>query len=195
MDTLDYLSRINRFYSGEGIDRRPETPWLFCDSTWARPRSRHDVAQGADGNDITMTDDSGVMNPVAIENLPQYEDFLWIADDSTGTMTERDDLIPYWMDITSGGYVFDSRPEEGQSSNFCSGATYGGTQTLTSPNTVTICPVAFTDTSHPATMGEKVPAKRMSISMVIPRGATFFHETVHLVVGSDETPDVTCKSV
>ncbi|BDD61644.1 hypothetical protein MAP00_006682 [Monascus purpureus] len=176
---------MENFYNGSLVDNIPQKPWPLCCSTWVRSCALDDFALDMDGNIVTGFDNEGSLHQITIQDIPQYHDYLWEDSAATG-------LHPYWALDASNGYMFDSPPtlsSAGDPLPFCSGATLGRTQTLTEPNTLTICPRALTNEYDSLNLGSGTPKIGTFISAVFSMSATPFHETVYLIGRSEKTPD------
>lgn len=167
------------------------TPHFYCGDTWLEKVSRSDLAWDSDGNDLMEFDADGVtLHPATFEEVPVYQNFLFWTNPNTN-MQETNGAVPYWSpDLTS--FLFDSN-YDGQTYCAPENGGLGATQQITEPNTMTFCPLAFEYALNTEVLGEKKPSSRMSITKVIPRSATLYHELIHLAVGTGKTQDYTCK--
>ncbi|PYH81857.1 hypothetical protein BO82DRAFT_414754 [Aspergillus uvarum CBS 121591] len=180
-----YLTQVSDFLSGKTT--LSSTPRLYCSDTWLTKLSRDDVAWDSDGDVVMQEDGGGVSAPIAIEDVDEYDSELWRTQKNGKVVATKN--VPYWSaDLKE--YVFDVN-YNGKTYCTSSAKNLGATQDQTIPSTITLCPSAFTKTAAVATLGAKTPAAGMAIGDILPRGATFYHELFHLVLGTAETPDLT----
>jgi hypothetical protein len=182
---------VSKFYKGNGLAGEV-LPYLFCSDSWAIKGRRTDACrQAGTAAKIYVTQKvDGKEKNLAIEDVELYEEHLWIRDEKTGALVSNGD-VPYWSDYLLE-YFFATDPGEGKT--YCQGlGTLGGTQTGTNPRTTTLCPDSFTTTDYSDTLGAVVPKMGMSIQDVLPKSATLYHESFHLVMNTVNTPDFACK--
>lgn len=178
------MNEVKNFLDGNS-DKA--TPYLFCDDKWLQKLERTDAAWDTEKQESVFDDGpDGTLAPVAIEDVKNYRSELW-EQDKKGVWI-KNAKIPYWSDDL-GEYVFD---ENYGGKTYCteSNQNLGVAQDQTVPSTITLCPSAFTNSQATANLGSKAPAVRMSIDNVLPQSGTFYHELFHLVLGSQDTPDV-----
>lgn len=180
---------MRAFLDGEPL--REGTPHFYCGDTWLEKFSRDDVPWDEDGNDLMKLDSDGVtQRPASFEDVLAYQADLFYTD-SNGNLEESNGLVPYWSPDL-GSYLFDA---DYNGRTYCAPGNggLGATQQKSAPATMTFCPLAFEYALNTEVLGEKKPSVRMSITKIIPRSATLFHELIHLTVGTEKTPDYTCK--
>jgi hypothetical protein len=123
------MTSINGFFTGQYQPPQGKKPFLFCDSTWLIQYQQTDQALDQNGMPIT-TNDNGNMRPVAIQDIPAYNDELYYED---GSLTG---YVPFWSPDL-GTYFF-SIPADG--ARLCRPTNQAGaTQTNTVPFTMTLC--------------------------------------------------------
>ncbi|KAJ5197157.1 hypothetical protein N7449_007636 [Penicillium cf. viridicatum] len=183
----DSIKVVRKFLDGQVPDSG--TPHFYCGDTWLNKVSRSDLAWDSNGDDLMELDADGVtLHPATFEEVPDYQKFLFWTNPNTN-MQETTGLVPYWSpDLTS--FLFDS-DYDGQTYCAPGNGGLGATQQTTQPNTMTFCPLAFEYDLNTEVLGENKPSSRMSITKVIPRSATLYHELIHLIVGTDKTQDYT----
>lgn len=149
------------------------------------------MAWDSNGNDLMELDVDGVtLHPATFEEVPAYKQYLFWTNPNTN-MQEATGLVPYWSpDLAS--FLFDS-DYDGRTYCAPGNGGLGATQQTTKPSTMTFCPLAFEYDLNTEVLGENKPSARMSITKVILRSATLYHELIHLAVGTDKTQDYTCK--
>lgn len=192
--TTGYLTRVQQFLNGSPSPGA--TPHLYCDDTWLTRLSRTDAAWDAEKDTIMTIDPSdpnGAFAPVAIEDIAEYRQFLWKDGEDGSDALVRNANIPYWSDDL-GQYIFDQDYARGKTYCTVSKDNLRATQEQTIRSTVTLCPYSFTTRNFVDGLGSKKPTKGMALGKVLPRSATFYHEMFHLVMGTADTPDITCKS-
>lgn len=128
-------------------------------------------------------------NPMAIEDVPDYQEFLWTYSTETDLWT-RKKLVPYWSDDFLEHFMDGSYG--GKTLCTASKKSLGATQDRTVAATITLCPVSLNGNS-PGALGAVTPSKFLSIQKVQPKSATLYHEVFHLALGTRATPDVSCK--
>ncbi|KAL4796922.1 hypothetical protein BDV19DRAFT_387792 [Aspergillus venezuelensis] len=186
----DNLQKVSNFLSGKKLDN---TPRLYCHDTWLKRHARTDIAWDTDGNEIRTMDKDGVEHPLSIENCEQYKELFWYYDDGR-KVWKTNKQVPYWSDDLSQ-YLADA--DYGSGGGFCTGSNnQGGTQHMTTPSTITLCPISFTSSSdHTPKLGSRSPANGqkggIKLPKILPRSVTLYHELFHLVLGSEATPDAT----
>ncbi|KAJ5622947.1 hypothetical protein N7490_011552 [Penicillium lividum] len=163
--------------------------YLFCNDKWLQKLQRSDVAKDVNGNDIFEYDStaSDHLSPVSIENIPSYQEMLWTVQKNGRSV--RNNQVPYWSDDMRQ-YLFDIN-YRGKTYCTVSNSHLGATQHEMTPSSITLCPSAFTNDKAGETLGDKEPAKGLSITDILPRSGTFYHELFHLTIGNEQTPDIT----
>ncbi|KAJ5776689.1 uncharacterized protein N7511_001700 [Penicillium nucicola] len=145
-------------------------------------RQRSDVAKDVNGNDIFEYDStaSDHLSPVSIENIPSYQEMPWTVQKNGRSV--RNNQVPYWSDDMRQ-YLFDIS-YRGKTYCTVSNSHLGATQHETTPSSITLYKAG-------ETLGDKEPAKGLSITDIFPRSGTFYHELFHLTIGNEQTPDIT----
>ncbi|RHZ46088.1 uncharacterized protein CDV56_104539 [Aspergillus thermomutatus] len=183
----DYLLEAKNFLDGTST-RLARTPHLYCNDKWLKKLSRSDAAWDTSRDETIMkvNPEDGSMVPMTIEEVPLYQNYLW---EKKNNLLVRNKLVPYWSDDLLE-YIFDIGYG---SKSYCttSNKNMGATQQQTNPNTITLCPSTFTNHDGVDGLGSATPKAGLSIMKVLPRSATLYHELFHLVLGNDETPDIT----
>ncbi|KAJ5161557.1 hypothetical protein N7492_006949 [Penicillium capsulatum] len=162
-DVKAFLEEVHEFYQ-QGLDFQSGTPWLFCGSGWLERKERDDYSQDSDGDikhePVDCGDGDMELEPVEIQNDPAYTADLW-------------------------QYVFE---EDYRGRGYCSFTnSLAGTQTNTKPTAIDLCPKAFNNPKGAQSLGSRAPTK--DLPDILPRSATLFHETFHLVHGNADAPD------
>ncbi|KAJ9194026.1 hypothetical protein DTO164E3_4709 [Paecilomyces variotii] len=181
----EYLKEVKDFL--DGTSTLDEIPHLYCNDTWLRKLDRFDVAWNKQGEDIMKVSPDGSMAPMAIEEVPRYEQYLW--EEKNGLLVRNNKNVPYWSDELSE-YVFD---QNYGGKTYCtkSKTNLAAAQEQTSASTVTLCPSSFTNPKGVDGLGSATPRTGLSIMKVLPRSATLYHELFHLILGQGDTPDIT----
>ena len=123
--------------------------------------------------------------PLTVGEDPEYSQFRWKNVNNKKVHTN---LVPYWSpDLAQ--YIFG--PDYGGRGLCVAAGSMGAVQTDTEPQTLLLCPKAFSFTGAAQVLGSRSAAKN-ELSQLLPRSTTFLHEMFHLVHGYDATPDATC---
>ncbi|KAL1863514.1 hypothetical protein Plec18167_000607 [Paecilomyces lecythidis] len=183
----DSLNAVKKFLDGQPTDLL-ETPHLYCNDKWLTKLRRTDIAWDKQGYEVMKVLPGGSMAPMIIEEVPAYQRFLW-KENSKGKLVENKKFVPYWSDDLSE-YIFD---QNYGGKTYCTDAkrNLAATQEQTSASTITLCPSSFTNPNGADGLGSVTPITGQSIHDVLPRSATLYHELFHLVMGPDDTPDIT----
>lgn len=185
----DSIKVVRTFLDREPLKRG--TPHFYYGDTWLERVSRSDVAWDSNGNDLMELDvDRVTLHPTTFKGVRAYKDDLFWTNPNTN-MQETTGRVPYWSpDLAS--FLFDSN-YDGRTYCAPGNGGLGVTQEITKPATMTFCPLAFEYDLNTEVLGENKPLARMSITKVIPRSATLYHELIHLAVGTNKTQDYTYK--
>lgn len=167
-----YLLEVYQFFVAElylAVGTTQFKPWLFCGSGWTEQKKRTDISLDPDG-EVKLDSNN---QPLEIQHDPDYADELW---DEEGAETIPTDLVPYWSrDLKK--YLFE---EDYQGKGYCAFTGHrAGTNYRTTPYTMDLCSGASKrDAAHK--LGGRTAALK-PLMKVLPRSATFFHESFHLV--------------
>ncbi len=195
------LQAVQNFYNGQGYaNSGGHKPFLFCSSDWLQINQLTDFAKDSSGQEVLGFNARGDLQPLAIQDIPRYQDFLFNQDAQGNIELGTDGKpiptgnFPYWSDDLKE-YIFAPDYQGNPPSSYCGvKGSLGGTQTGIFPNTITLCPLSFTNTISAATLGSRRPGVGTNIQKLLPRSVTLLHETFHLVLGTQNSIDASCKS-
>ncbi|KAF2155199.1 hypothetical protein K461DRAFT_319650 [Myriangium duriaei CBS 260.36] len=193
-----YLTRVLNFLNTGALGGGNSPAKLFCDSSWLHFQDpATDWAYTPDSGYVKYDfDQDGQLEPATINEVPALASELTTETQVDGTVITR---FPYWApDILE--YVYEQDWGASINHDYCSVlnedgdlAHNAGTDTNTLPNTMLMCPVAFTRGS--ATLGSVAAvAGTTPLGTVQSRSLTLFHELFHLTIGNKNTFDW-CNSV
>ncbi|KAL1641691.1 hypothetical protein SLS58_005969 [Diplodia intermedia] len=164
-------------------------PTLFCDSTWLEWKDRLDPALGEDGQllfEIVGEDEYARLDYV--ETQDANAEYMLNPDGSPNGKEA------YWA-AHRKRYYFGSGPYEAHYCDILGGALKGGTIMVPSPPYfMFLCAETLQDNKRdytPTTLGELTPLEDKLLKYFIPVSGTLFHESFHLVITEEPTPDAT----
>lgn len=188
---------MQNFLNGNSQNK---VPYLFCGDKWLEKLQRTDEVWDANRDPIMVgyeneyESEGGVGHPISISDVEAYAKYLFTDPD---TRKEPNNRTPYWSDDLKE-YVFD---EDYGKKTYCTFVGEDGSMNLGAAQdntlkgaTITLCPLSFTNPAASANLGSTKPVKDISIETILPRSGTFYHELFHLVLGTADTPDLTCES-
>lgn len=181
------LQKVQKFLQGTPLPL-DQTPRMYCHDTWLKKLRRTDSAFDGDSSHyLKRINEDGSESEIPIEDVPDYRNMLWKLNEKDEVVSNG--YVPYWSEELKQ-YVFDS---DYGGKTPCTSDSVGAAQDMTRPSTITLCPLGFSNTAGGSvTLGSKTP-KNKGIMDVLSRSVTFYHELFHLVLGSADTPDTTCK--
>ncbi|KAF7712263.1 Uncharacterized protein PECH_003752 [Penicillium ucsense] len=182
-----FLRVVQDFLSGKKVIGSDKIPRLYCDDTWLVKLEPTDIAWDHENNDVYTIGEDGVFQPVSIDQIETYRKYLWELNKEGNW--ERTGKVPYWAGDMSQ-YLFDDSYKKGKTYCTNSAQNLGASQEQTRPNTLTLCPRSFKSTVKRAKLGNTAPKARMALANVLPQSGTFYHELYHVVLGNDQTPDL-----
>lgn len=124
-----------------------------------------DIAWDREKNDVYTIGNDGVFQPVPIDQIEDYRQYLWVLDEKGNW--ERTGRVPYWSDDLSQ-YVFDDSYKKGKTYCTNSAQNLGVSQEQTRPSTLTLCPRSFKSKVNLAKLGNTAPKARMTLANVLP---------------------------
>ena len=192
---VDWYQTVADFMSG-GIlgDNTDKTPMLLCDSKWLHfVDIANDDAHAADTGELYLADKDGEEVPLKFNEVPELMEYLDPPENEADPFVR----VPYWAPILKEycvskdwGAAFNHDycsvlNEDGELEN------NAGTDTMTNPATMLICPVAFGRGS--AKLGDVTAQTDTELGKVQSRSVTMVHELFHLAKGGDNSKDYCSK--
>ncbi|KAF4448369.1 hypothetical protein F53441_8177 [Fusarium austroafricanum] len=173
----------------EDTEPGDDTPWIFCDSTFAQEKKWTDIAL-APGTGVEHPDGKSIKEvypEIYQEYYADREKAKRKEKSKTKKMKLPSSFFPFWVDdIKQYRYA--------EKSNYCSKANLknlAGVDDNAQPNTITFCTKNWKKMKYkginalPDVIAEGVSMKDFTVESL-----TFLHEAFHFALENENTPDV-----